>query len=136
MTLLQSEDKIQKICDTITKETLVPAEKKAEQIVEKAKRDAEKILQDASDEADAIRERLSRDLMVEKESFHTSLELSARQVASDLRQKIIRQLFVKELQKSVQEALSEKEVVGNIIRVITEAIRESGLDTKIGRAHV
>ena len=71
-------DKVKKICEALTKETLDPAKKQAKEIIDSAKKEAEEIIEAARRNAEAIFEEGRKKLTQEKSAQETSLNLAAK----------------------------------------------------------
>ena len=92
-TLENENDKINKICEILKKETLEPAENEALKIIQEAKVKAEKILEEAESQAKWIKK--ESDLVIEKEKqmFHAVCQKAASLTLEHLRQTIDNQFL-------------------------------------------
>ena len=91
------KDKIQKICDSLRKETLEPAKQEAREIVENSHMQASEIVAEAKAKAIAMTEEAEKEMEEKKRVFHASLNLACRQGIEQLKQKIEKDLFNQEL---------------------------------------
>ena len=126
-----SDNKIQKICDILTKETLDPAKQEASEIVENAHLKAEEIVQKAKSDAEAARNAVEKELTEKKKVFDASLNLACKQTIESLREKIEKQFFNEALQKLVQTPLKDLSVISQLITTIVKAIDEEGIDADL-----
>jgi V/A-type H+-transporting ATPase subunit E len=129
--ILSGEDKIQKICDTIKKETLDPAKEHAHEIIENAQIESKEIINKANKEKEKIINDAKKQIEKEKKIFETALNLSIRQSIDSLKQKIENELFNKNLKDLVIQNSKEPNVLANFINTIVKIIEEKGLDTDI-----
>lgn len=129
--LEKSEDKIQKICDTIRKETLEPALAEAERITREAKAKAEQIIQDALKTAQKNIEEAKKEIEQQRNVFHSSLEQAGKQALREIKQAIEHTLFNPELQRIVQEKSADPELIAKLIAAIVESVEREGLSQDI-----
>ncbi|NGX55813.1 MAG: V-type proton ATPase subunit E [Candidatus Anoxychlamydiales bacterium] len=129
--LLKGDDKIQKICDVIKKETLDPAKQQALKIIENAKIESKSIIKKANIESEKIINDAKKEIEKEKKIFDSALNLAARQGFDDLKQKIEKELFNKNLKDLIIENTKEPKIIANLINIIIKIIEEEGLDVDI-----
>lgn len=125
--LEKGQDKIQKICDVLRKETLEPAHQEAERIIEDAKEKAKKIINDAEEESALIVKKAKEEIAREKNVFQASLGQAARQTLETLRQLIENELFDPELERVIKSETAKPEVVAELIRAVVHALNKEGL---------
>jgi len=130
-TLEKGEEKIQKICDALRKETLEPAMEEAEKIIEDAKARAEQIIKEAHEQAEKHFEEAKVNIEKERNVFHSSLEQAGKQSLEELRQAIEHDLFSDELQKVVEENTADPKTVAKLINATVNAIEKEGVTTEI-----
>jgi V/A-type H+/Na+-transporting ATPase subunit E len=130
-TLEKGEDKIQKICDALRKETLEPAKKEAEELVAEAKARGEQIIADARAEAEKILAHAKVNIEQERNIFHSSLEQSAKQGLEELRQTIEKKLFNDELQHLVSKQTRDPKVIAKLVEAMVKAVEKEGVKTDI-----
>jgi V/A-type H+/Na+-transporting ATPase subunit E len=125
------EEKLQKICDALRRETLEPAELRAEQIIADAERHAEKIVHDAHQEGVRLMEDLREKMEREKAVFHSSLKQSAAKSVETLKQSIEKKLFDRELSRISQEGTSDPKWIAALLKAIVDAIEKEGIETDL-----
>lgn len=130
-TLEKGEEKIQKICDALRKETLEPAKKEAEELVNDAKLRGEQIIAEARQEAEKILAHARENIEQERNVFHSSLEQASRQSIEELKQTIEKRLFNDELSQLVSKHVQDPKVIGKLIDAIVKAIEKEGLKTEV-----
>ncbi|MGA8164666.1 MAG: V-type ATP synthase subunit E [Waddliaceae bacterium] len=129
-TLEKGDDKIQKICDSLRKETLEPAKEEAQKIVEEAKAHAASFLDEAREAADKLLASARESIEKERQVFHSSLEQAAKQSVEKLRQVIEHQLFHDELEAVLLEYTLDPQVIAKIIEAMIKAIDEEGISVE------
>ncbi|MGB7978036.1 MAG: hypothetical protein WCF19_02620 [Chlamydiales bacterium] len=122
------KDKIQKICDSLRKETLEPAKQEAREIVENAHLQASQVVAEAKAAASALLQQAEAEMEEKKRVFNASLGLACRQGMEQLRQKIEKELFNRELVSLVSEAASEPKVIANLLNALVKSIEEKGIE--------
>ena len=130
-TLEKGEEKIQKICDALRKETLEPAQREADEIIGEAKARGEQIIAEARAEAEKILSHARDNIEQERNVFHSSLEQASRQGLEELRQTIERKLFNAELHQLVAKQTQDPKVIGKLVDAVVVAIGKEGLKTEI-----
>jgi V/A-type H+-transporting ATPase subunit E len=130
-TLERSEDKIQKICDALRKETLEPAKEEAERIIADAKSKAEQIIKEAHKQAEKNNIDAKKEIEQERNVFHSSLDQAARQVLEEIRQAIEHSLFSNELHKIIYEKTIEPQIIAKFIDAIVKSIEKEGISTDL-----
>lgn len=130
-TLEKGEEKIQKICDALRKETLEPAKKEADELISDAKARGEQIIAEARQEAAKILAHARENIEQERNVFHSSLDQASRQSIEELRQTIEKKLFNDELHHLVAKQTQDPKVIGKLITAIVEAIQKEGLKTEV-----
>lgn len=130
-TLEKGEEKIQKICDALRKETLEPAQLEAEEVIKEAKARAEQIIAEARQEAEKILTHSRENIEQERNVFHSSLDQASRQSVEELKQTIENKLFNKELVQLVSKQTQDPKVIAKLIDAIVGAIKKEGLKTEI-----
>lgn len=127
----KGQEKIQKICEVLRKETLEPAFKEADAILEEAKNAAHLILAEAEEEALIIIKKAKEEITKERNVFQASLSQAAKQTLETLRQQIENQLFHPELKKLVAHEMEKPQTIADLINVIIEAINKEGLSANL-----
>jgi V/A-type H+-transporting ATPase subunit E len=125
------KEKIQKICDALKKQTIIPAKKQAEEIIENAKMEAKSILEDAKEQAANVKEKANRDIESLKKQAFAAIKLSCRQVVDELKQNIEKNFFNKNLKNLVVEGVGDSKVIASLIKTVIEAIEKEGIETDL-----
>lgn len=122
------KDKIQKICDTLRKETLEPAKQEAREIVENAHMQAAEIVAEAKKRADLIVHGSIQEMEEKKRVFHASLNLACRQGIEQLKQKIEKELFNPELAGLVLKEMADPKVIAHLLASFMRSMEEKGVE--------
>jgi V/A-type H+/Na+-transporting ATPase subunit E len=130
-TLEKGQDKIQKICDKIRRDTIEPAKQEAHTIIEEAQRKAEEILREAERQKEQLGIQAKAQIEQERKVFHSSLQQAAKQTIESLRQEIEQKFFNEELQTLLEKPLSDPKLLADLLNGIVKAIDKEGLSTDI-----
>lgn len=130
-TLENSQDKIQKICDKLKRQTLEPAEEAARKIIEDAKKEAEEIKAESLRHAEQILKQAKAQIEQERSVFHSSLQQSSKQAVESLRQEIEHKFFNEELKNLLDKPLNDPKIVAELINGIVKALEKDGLKTDL-----
>ena len=127
--LESGKDKIQKICDSIRKETLEPAKQEAREIVENAHLQAAEIVREAGDKAKTMQ----RECTAQIEEKKRLLRIVPPNCRADRRskcskQKIEQGLFQRELGALVDQQMSRPEVIAELIQSFMRSLEERGIE--------
>lgn len=128
---LEQMDKVKKICEALTKETLDPAKKQAQEIINSAKKEADEIVEAARRNAENIFDEGRKKLIQERSAQETSLNLAAKKSIDKLRHAIENELFAKAWDEAVSNTLKDHNLVAKIIESMTIAIEKEGIDTDL-----
>lgn len=126
--LEKGQDKIQKICDKLRGEVIDPAKTTAEEILKEAHRQAGEIKAEAGRHAEELINRAKSRIEQERNVFHSSLQLAAKQTLESLRQEIECKFFNEELQNILETRLSDPKIVADIINGLVTAMEKEGLN--------
>ncbi len=129
--LEKGQDKIQKICDQLRRQTLEPAKQEAAKIVEEAKQQAACLQEEAMRQAELLLKQAQRQIEQERAVFHSSLQQAAKQALEGLRQEIEQKLFNQELEKALNESLSDPTIIAKCINGMIQAVEKEGLATDL-----
>lgn len=124
-------EKIQKICDVLRKETLDPARQEAREIVENAHMQAAEIVNDAKEKAAHLLKSAEKEMDERKRVFHASLNLASRQGLESLKQKIEKELFNQELSSLVNREMSDPKLIAHIVNSFLKSLEEKGIEEGI-----
>lgn len=122
-----AENKIEKICEVLRKETLEPAEKQALEIIQEAKKQADEMILQAEKRALDIVKKAQEDLEQTRRIFESSLMQAARQGIEYLRQEVESKLFNPELENLILNSARSPSAVAMIIEALVLALRQEGL---------
>jgi V/A-type H+-transporting ATPase subunit E len=129
--LEKGQDKIDKICEILKKETLEPAQRQAQDIIDEALEKAERIVADADKQAERIIGQARLLTEQERNVFQSSLSQAAKQSVEALRQSVEHKLFNEELTKVVDETTADPKIIAKLIDCIVQAIGKEGVDTDL-----
>ena len=130
-TLEDGKNRIQKICDVLTKETLEPAHQEAEKILNKARNNAEKIIADAKKHAEELLDQAKKGIEQERRVFKSSLLQAGKQGVESLKQEIEEKLFNQELNQLIVDNSVDPKVIAKLINCVTEAIKKDGISSDL-----
>ena len=122
------KDKIQKICDTLLKETLEPAKQEAREIIENAHMQAAEIVAGAKKSAASMMQTAEKELEETKRVFHASLSLACRQGIEQLKQTIEKELFDQELVSLVGKEMADPKVIASLLNSFMKSCEEKGIE--------
>jgi V/A-type H+/Na+-transporting ATPase subunit E len=129
--LEKGQDKIQKICDKLRRDTLEPAEEDAQRILEEARKKAENIVAEAERQVEQLLKQARGQIEQERNVFQSALQQAAKQTVEGLRQEIEHKLFNEELQNILEKQLGDPKIVAELINGIVKAIEKDGLTTDL-----
>lgn len=129
-----SQDKIEKICETIRKETILPAKEEASRIIEEAKKEAQKIMHEARKEYNSLIESAAKEIEQERNVFQSSLVQASKQGMEALRQDIEHKLFNSQLDNVLEKELKNPNIIASIIKAVIIAIEKDGLEANLQAA--
>ncbi|MEI8365703.1 MAG: DivIVA domain-containing protein [Parachlamydiaceae bacterium] len=130
-TLEKSQDKIQKICSILREETLAPAQKEAQDIIESAQQQAELIVRNAEKSAGKFLEEAKTSVEKERTVFQETLKQAIQQSLEALRQSIENSFFSDNLASIIDKSASDPKLVANLLNAVVKAIEKDGLDTDL-----
>lgn len=130
MVLETADEKVEQICQLLTKETLEPARQKAKDIVSEAEAQAKSIIKAAEEEAKELTEKSLAAMKGERKTFDSTIKLAHQQAITQLKDQI-QQIFSEKLQASMQATTSKKENVASILSAMVEAVRKEGIKSDL-----
>lgn len=125
--LQTGENKIKKICETIKKETLEPAQKQAEQIISNAKLEAQKVLEEARAEAEQMLENSKEEIKRQQNVLETSMSQAAKQSLETLRQKVELELFNPAISQVLSKVMNQTSLLSDLVKAMVAAVEREGL---------
>lgn len=126
-TLEKGQDKIDKICAVLRGETLEPAQKEAQMIIENAQQQAEKIIADAHKAAEKLHANAKTAIEQEHNVFLASMLQASKQSLETLRQGIENKFFNENLSTVIEKGASDPNLIANLINTIIKALEKDGL---------
>lgn len=130
-TLETGQDKIQKICDKIRRETLEPAQIEAQNVIADAKNQSEEIIKEAERHAEQILKQARQQIEQERHVFHSSLQQAAKQAVEALRQEVEHELFNAELEHILAQQFSNPDLIAQLINGIVKALEKEGISADL-----
>lgn len=125
------KDKIQKICDSLRKETLDPAKQEAREIVENAHMQASDIVNEAKVKAAEMIQVAEKEMEEKRRVFQASLNLACRQGIEQLKQKIEKELFNQELASLVAKEMADPKMIANLLNSFMKSMEEKGIEEDV-----
>lgn len=122
-----SKKKVKKICDVLLRDTLEPAQRKAEEIIDEANKKAEAIILQAADKASGMVKEAEAQIKEKQTVFDSSLKIATQKALTMLRDEVEFKLFHPELENQIRKYLNQKEIVVKIIDALVEALKKEGL---------
>ncbi len=129
--LESGEDKIQKICESIRNETLLPAREQAKKIVENAHIQSNLIIKKAHIEKEKMISQAKKQMQRERKIFDSALSLAIRQALEVLKQKIENELFSKNLKDIIVKETKDPKVIANLINTLVKMVEKFGIDADV-----
>jgi V/A-type H+-transporting ATPase subunit E len=122
--MTRQENGIDQLIKRIQNEAIDKANKEHDEIVRKAKRDAEEILDNARAQSEIILEEARAFVVNEKRKMTAELELSARDFALKLSERLKEQLFFPAIKESVRITVKEPSFLKEVLeRLIVEYVK-------------
>jgi len=122
------KDKIQKICDSLRKETLEPAKQEAREIVENSHLQAAEVVNEAQKKAAAMIQAAEMEIDEKRKVFQASMNLACRQGIEQLKQKIEKELFDKELADLIGKEMADPKLIANLLNAFMRSMEEKGVE--------
>ncbi len=127
--LEKSQEKMQKICDQIRKDTIEPAKQEAEEMLASARKRAEELIRAGEHQAEKLLELAKKQIAQEQAVFRSSLEQAAKQAVEALRQEVEEKFFSEEISSLLNSRLADPHVIADLINGLVRAIEKEGLST-------
>lgn len=122
------KDKIQKICDSLRKETLEPAKQEAREIIENAHLQAAEILKEAQKKATDLNHKTDQEIQEKQRVFQASLNLACRQSIEQLKKKITEELFDPQLSEVIHKEMAAPHFVADLLKAFMRSMEEKGIE--------
>ena len=122
------KDKIQRICDTLRKETLDPARQEAAEILENAHLQAADIVREAQGKAETLLQAADRELAQKRAFFDASMKMACRQGIESLKQKIEEELFHRQLSELVAKEMADPKLIASLLTAFIKALESKGIE--------
>lgn len=133
-TLEKGQDKIQKICDELRKETLEPAKKAAEEIIAAAHARAHEIIHQAEQDAEQLIQKARQVIEQERNVFQASMFQGIKQSLEALRQEIEKKLFNEHLTAFVTSGTSDPQLIAKLIDAVVKEVEKEGISADLSVA--
>lgn len=127
----RGQEKIQKICDKLRRETIEPAELEAKKILEEANQKAESLKIQAEHHIEQMIKQARGQMEQERNVFHSSLQQAAKQIIEGLRQEIEQKLFNDQIQQMLEHEMGNPKIVAELLNGMIKAIEKEGLTTDL-----
>lgn len=132
--LEQGQDKVQKICDLLRKQTIEPALVEAQAILDEAKLKSEEIKKEAENYRNHILEQAKLQIEQQHNIFQSSLQQAAKQTIEFLKQEVEHRLFNEELQLLFAKPLNDPRIISELIQAVIRALEIEGIDADLSIA--
>ena len=129
--LKTGHETIQRISDLLLQETLIPAKKEAELLIQEASDRAKRMVHEAEETCRKNFQEYQQKIALEENVFRASLLQSVNQSVEALKQKVEQKLFKPMLGTLIDQELQKPEVIADLIAAIVQAIQKEGLSTDI-----
>jgi V/A-type H+/Na+-transporting ATPase subunit E len=130
-TLDQGQDKIEKICQILREETLIPAQDEAREIIEKAHQQARRIIEKARSEAETLEQEAHHRVEQERRVFESSLAQAGKQGLEVVRQAIEEKVLRDNLRQKVVESTANPQAISALVDAIVDALKRDGMATDL-----
>lgn len=125
------QDKVKKICDALKAETLDPAKREAESLVNESKRKAKEIVEAARAEGEKLIAHAEEEIGKKRATAESALRLAARQTVEALKQRVESEFFNRELLGLVEVQLQKSDVIAKLIETVVVAIEKEGVEADL-----
>lgn len=132
--LEKADDKVEKICTALRRETLEPAQEQAKALIADAEAQRERMLQDAQEQSKQILADARKQSEQERALFQTSLHQAGKQAVELLKQQIEDALFNPALAKLLEKGASNPNAIAQLIDAIVQALKRDGLAADVSAA--
>lgn len=130
-TLEQGPQKIKKICEILKNETIEPAKKEAEAILDEARTRADEIIKEAQKQADKLHADVKTAIEQERNVFNSTLIQASRLTIETLKQEIMDRLFNKEFHQLIEKTTADPALIAKMIEAIIKAIEKEGFTANL-----
>lgn len=130
-TLEKGQEKIKKICEVLREETLAPAQKEAQAIIDEARKQAEIIIAEAEKHAEKLQSAARAHIAQEHNAFNSSLLQASKQSLEALRQSIEAKFFNEHLHDIVGKSAAEPQIVAQLVDAIVAALKKDGVEADL-----
>jgi len=121
------KDKIKKICDILQNETLAPARKEADRLIQEAESQARAIIKNAETKASELIKQAATKIANEKALLDKQIVAALSQAKELLRQEIQERLFNEGLSDWLDKESVDPKLAANIISALVQAVEKEGL---------
>lgn len=121
---------VERICRVLKSETLDPAKKEADGILNKARERADELIEVAEKQAAEILKTAQQRVTSQRKIFVDEIKHIAKETVFKLRDDIL-QLFSKDLMKHIADYANAPKYIAQAIEVVLEAIKKGGIEANI-----
>lgn len=132
--LEKGQEKVQKICDLLRKQTIEPAKIEAEAIIEEAQKRATEIKVEAERHREQLLKQAKGQIDQERNVFYSSLQQACKQTLEVLKQEIEHKLFNEELQTLFEQPMNDPKIVADLINAVVRSLEKEGLNSDLSIA--
>ncbi len=125
------QDKVKRICDALKAETLDPAKREAESLINESKRKGKEIVDAARTEGEKLIAQAEEEISRKRATAESALKLAARQTVEALKQRIESEFFNRELVGLVETQLQKSDIIAKLIETVVTAIEKEGTDADL-----
>ena len=126
MPLEATKSKLQKITDTLYKDTIIPAKEEAEKILSEAEKEASKIIHNANQESQKIISKAKNKNTDERKVHETSIDIAVKQSLERLRSDVMN-IFNNEIISHLKETLNIEKNCHEILHTLILAMQKEGI---------
>lgn len=114
------QTKLQELTEKIYQEGVNKANEEAEKILADAKKEAQNIVSSAKKQAQSTIEQAEKEADETKKNAINELQLSGRQVISDIKQKVVTLIEAKTIKPETRKAFEQKDFIPEILALIVK----------------
>jgi V/A-type H+-transporting ATPase subunit E len=124
-------EKVKEICAVLRRETLEPAQEKADEILLEAKNQAKAMIEEAKEEIEKLRAEANQEMQRQKNIFQSSLHQAVKQTLESLRQDIEEKLMYRQLSGLIQAKMQDPAVITHLIEAVIRALDKEGVEANL-----
>lgn len=120
-------EKVRRICDLLRKDTLEPAQKEAEILLQAAKEEAQSILLAAQEKIKKQKAEHQENLRQAEAGMHSSIRNAFRLLRDELREGLSDALFSQVLKEKIQQEMQSPKMLAKIVDTLLSSMEKEGL---------